>query len=109
MDPKKRLKEVSELQEVTEKSYEQKKNFSFFDHNFFQRRPRGLKPVINAFLGLFYPRKCIEMHGKSLEKILKLEIFYVENHWKVFTFFDQKVKELGTFLGSKNFKFQNFS
>ena len=109
MDPKKRLKEVSELQEVTEKSYEQKKKNSFFDHNFFQRRPRGLKPVLNAFWGLFYPRKCIEMHGKSLEKILKLENFYVENHWKVFTFFGQKVKDLSTFLRSKNFKFQNLS
>ena len=49
------------------------------------------------------------MHGKSLEKILKLENFYVENHWKVFTFFGQKVKDLSTFLRSKNFKFQNLS
>ena len=36
MDPKKRLKEVSELQEVTEKSYEQKKNFRLSTITFFR-------------------------------------------------------------------------
>ena len=34
--PKKRLKEVSELYNVSEKSYERKKIFSIFDYNFFQ-------------------------------------------------------------------------
>ena len=53
----------------------EKKFFSIFDNNFFQRLPRALKPVLNAFLGLFYPRKGIERHEKSLEKNLKLEIF----------------------------------
>ena len=46
----------------------EKKKFSFFDHNFFQRRRRALKPVLNAFLGLFYPRKGIKMHKKVTRK-----------------------------------------
>ena len=54
--PKKRFKEVSDLQEVCEKSYRQKSKKIFFAYNFFQRLPRALKPVLNAFLGPIYPQ-----------------------------------------------------
>ena len=43
MGLKKRLKSVSELQNVAEKSYDRKKNFRFFGCNFFQRLPSALK------------------------------------------------------------------
>ena len=79
--PKKRFKEVSDLLEVCEKSYGQKSKKIFFAYNFFQRLPRALKPVLNAFLGPNYPKKVVRRHIQTLGKNLKLEIFRPQNHW----------------------------
>ena len=47
----------------------------FFGHNFFQWPPRALKPLLNAFLGPFYPKNVVLSYIQALEKVLKRKIF----------------------------------
>ena len=101
---KKRFKQVSDLQEVFEKSYSQKSKKIFFADNFFQRLPRALKPVLNAFLGPIYPQKLFwdlsEHQGRknfSTPKSLVTPSLWSEKSEGVIN--DFRVE---------NFKFQNF-
>ena len=56
LSPKKRFRQVSELLEVSEKSYGRKTRIFFSGYNFFQRHCRALKPLQNAFFDPIYPK-----------------------------------------------------
>ena len=100
---KKRFRWVSDLQEVTEKSYGLKKKFSFFGDNFFQRHYRALKPRLNVFLDLIYSKKVVSSISRH---ILDLKIFDPEKVRNSFTF-SRKMSTFPHDFGHKNFLLSN--
>ena len=81
----------------------QKKRFSIFDYNFFQRHCRALKPRSNVFLDLIYPKKVVSSISRH---ILDLKIFDPEKVRNSFTF-SRKMSTFPHDFGHKNFLLSN--